>query len=100
IRPLVFINGCHTAQLQPGVVLNFVSAFSDLGASGVIGTEVSVRADMAMAIAEAILSRLGNGMQVGQSVREMRWEMLNRGNLLGLAYTPYSLANLHIERTR
>ena len=98
-RPLVFINGCHTADLQPGVVLNFVSAFSDLGASGVIGTEVSVLADMAMKIGEAILDRVAKGMQVGQAVREMRWEMLDRGNVLGLAYTPYSFANLHIERT-
>ncbi|HAW52077.1 MAG TPA: hypothetical protein DCX54_07100, partial [Flavobacteriales bacterium] len=98
VRPLVFINGCHTTQLQPGIVLNFVSAFADLGASGVIGTEVSVRADMAMTIAEAILTRIGNDMEIGHAIREMRWEMVNRGNLLGLAYTPYCLANLHIER--
>ena len=98
IRPLVFINGCHTANLQPGIVLNFVSAFADLGASGIIGTEVSMRADLAMSIAEAILIRVAGRMEVGQAVREMRWEMLNRGNVLGLAYTPYSLANLHIER--
>jgi len=97
-RPLVFINGCHTAQLKPGVALNFVTPFADLGASGVIGTEVSVRADMAMAIAEAIFVRVAEGMELGQAVREMRWEMLNRGNLLGLAYTQYSLANLHIQR--
>ena len=97
-RPLVFINGCHTAELQPGIVLNFVSAFTDLGASGVIGTEVSVLADMAMLIGELVLSRITNGMQVGQAIREMRWELANRGNLLGLAYTPYSLANLRVER--
>ena len=57
-----------------------------------------MRADLAMSIAEAILIRVAGRMEVGQAVREMRWEMLNRGNVLGLAYTPYSLANLHIER--
>ena len=96
-RPLVFINGCHTLQMQPGIVLNFLTAFSDLGASAIIGTEVSMRADMAMAVAETIFLRVANGMEIGQAVREMRWEFVNRGNLLGLAYTPYSLANLHIE---
>ena len=100
IRPLVFINACHSIELKPGIVLNFVSAFADLGASGVIGTDVSMRDDMAIAVAEAILSRVADNEEVGETVREMRWEMLNRGNVLGLAYTPYSLANLHIQRRR
>jgi hypothetical protein len=97
-RPLVFINACHSVDLKPGVVLNFVSAFSDLGASGVIGTEVSVRTDMAMEVAELVLGRIAAGDEIGQAVLAMRWEMLNRGNVLGLAYTPYSLANLALVR--
>jgi len=31
---------------------------------------------------------------MGEAMREARWTLANKGNLLGLAYTFYSLANL------
>jgi hypothetical protein len=99
-RPLVFINGCHTADLKPGNILNFVTAFALAGASGVIGTEVSVQLPLATEIAESLLrkiTRKSKPVSVGQAIREVRWELTNKGNLLGLAYTFYSLADLHIS---
>ena len=39
---------------------------------------------------------LGSGMSVGQTVRELRWELLVRGNVMGLAYSPYCDADLRI----
>jgi hypothetical protein len=96
--PLVFINGCHTSNLKPDEVLNFVSAFGICGASGVIGTEVSVQLPLAIEIAEGLLSRLIAGISVSHALRQVRWELVNKGNLLGLAYTPYCMTNLHIAR--
>jgi hypothetical protein len=103
-RPLVFINGCHSSDLTPGEILNFVSAFGLAGASGVIGTEVSVKLDIAVLFAEMLLPALlvagrSGGGAVGAAVRDVRWRLANRGNLLGLCYTFYGLADLHLSRS-
>jgi hypothetical protein len=95
-HPLIFINGCHTVDLVPELTLNFVSAFSHLRAGGVIGTEVSVLVGLAYQAAQSLYTRLARGEQVGQAVRGMRWDMLNEGSFVGLAYTPYCLAELHL----
>jgi hypothetical protein len=94
LHPLVFINGCHTANLKPGEVLNFVTAFNFAGASGVIGTEVAVILPLAAEISESLFRKIASDVPVGQAMREVRWELANKGNLLGLAYTLYCLANL------
>ena len=96
LTPLVFINGCHTSDLKPGEVLNFVSAFARAGAAAVIGTEVSVQLPVAMEIAEMLLRKLVTGSSIGEATREMRWELANKGNLLGLCYTAYGLADLRL----
>jgi CHAT domain len=92
--PLVFINGCETAQLTPSQIMNFVRTFSTIGASSVVGTEVSVRLPVATEMAYAILERLHGGASLGIAVRDARWQLANKGNLLGLAYTPYGLIDV------
>ena len=93
-RPLVFINGCHTSDLTPGQVLEFVSAFGFAGASGVVGTEVNIQLALAIEVAGALLTQIGGQISVGQALYRVRWDLVNKGKLLGLAYTPYCLANL------
>lgn len=105
-HPLIFINGCHTADLRPGQVLNFVTSFIAMGASGVIGTEVSILLPVATEVAETLFSKLIRKttdnmeslprMSVGQALYEIRWDLTNKGNLLGLAYTLYGLADLQL----
>jgi hypothetical protein len=96
LTPLVFINGCHTGDLEPGEVLNFISAFGLAGAAGVIGTEVSVQLRVATEVAEWLFEKIvaSEGGKVGQVMREIRWKLANKGNLLGLCYTAYGLADL------
>ena len=43
------------------------------------------------------LRELAAGKSVGSSLRAMRWTMLRKGNLMGLAYTPFCLANLTVR---
>jgi hypothetical protein len=103
-RPLVFINGCHSANLTPGQMVSFVTAFTGAGASGVIGTEVSVTLPIATEFAERVLARINQPaapgatqrVPIGEAIRQVRWDLANKGNLLGLAYTPYCLANLQL----
>lgn len=99
-HPLIFINGCHTTNLTPGEVLNFVTALGFAGAGGVIGTEISVLANVAIEVAESLFKKIAGNMPVpvGEAMYQIRWELANKGNLLGLAYSLYCLANLHVTK--
>lgn len=96
-RPLVFINGCHTTDLAPGAMLNFVDAFATLGAGGIVGTEISIRLPVAIETAQSILAGIGKDTALAETLHKARWALANKGNLLGLAYTLYGLADFHME---
>jgi hypothetical protein len=40
---------------------------------------------------------LVSGASVGAALRTLRWEMLGRGNVMGLAYTLYCVAALRLR---
>jgi hypothetical protein len=98
VRPLVFINACHSAELDPGALFNYVDAFVGGGnAAGVIGTEVRVNSALAMQFAQRFYeSLLKPGLGAGDAIQRARAEFLSRGNLFGLAYTPYCWADLKL----
>jgi len=96
--PLVFINGCHTAELTPDLLVNFVDTFVGVYASGVVGTEVLLHQQVAGEAAVEFLAGLQASKSVGQALREMRLHFLSKGNLMGLAYTPYCSAELTLAR--
>ncbi|MGV9344964.1 CHAT domain-containing protein [Streptomyces spiralis] len=96
--PLVFLNGCHTTDDTPGTWLTFVDVFSSLGASGVIGTEISVGQNFAGEVAQSFWRHFLAGLTVGESLHRVRAELLGKGNLLGLAYTAYCCADLRLSR--
>jgi hypothetical protein len=97
--PLVIINGCHTAEVSPETLVNFVETFVGLQAAGVIGTEIAVHQQVAGEVAVELLTALGAGLTVGQAIRRMRHRLLGKGNVLGLAYSAYCSASLRIART-
>jgi hypothetical protein len=96
IRPLVFINACHSAELDPRALFNYVDAFVGVGnAAGVIGTEVRVHQDLAMRFAQRFFEELlAEGGTVAIALRRARLAFLASGNLFGLNYTPYCWADL------
>lgn len=98
IRPLVFINGCHTTQITPERALDFVSGFIETsGAAGVIGTEITIFEPIATQFAEECLRRfLFDGQTMGEAVRGARLHMLKNGNPLGLVYILYALPALKL----
>jgi hypothetical protein len=96
-RPLVFINGCHTMALEPEAAFEFVSGFVETAnASGAIGTETTVFEPLACSFAEECLRRFFAGASIGDAVRGARLALLKAGNPLGLVYTPYVIAGLHL----
>lgn len=95
-HPLVIINGCHTVNLEPEALLDFVRAFASARAAGVIGTEITLVEPLATWFAERFLTLFLGGMGVGAAMRAVRLELLARYNALGLVYTPYAYATLHL----
>jgi hypothetical protein len=71
-----------------------VRSFVEHGASGVISPEVAVPQDMAGWVTGMLLSRLAAGVSAGEALRQVRWEMLSRGNVMGLAYALHGSADL------
>src|SRR5439155_19477425 len=94
--PLVLINGCHTAELSPESLVNFVDAFAGVGASGVIGTEIALHQQVAGEAALELLEGIQDNRSVGDAMQRMRRHLLGKGNLLGLAYTAYCSAELRL----
>jgi hypothetical protein len=78
---------------MPGLV----RAFVDGGASAVISPEVAVPQDMAGWVTGMVLARLAAGFSAGEALRLTRWEMLGRGNVMGLAYTLHGGADLRLR---
>jgi hypothetical protein len=97
-KPLVFLNGCHTAELTPQSPVNFVDSFSQVGASGVVGTEITLDQAMAGEFAEVFFGHFGGdpGRGVGDALRRTRLHFLAKGNVLGLAYVAYCRAELEL----
>jgi hypothetical protein len=97
-RPLVVLNGCHTAESTACTLNGFVPAFIHTArAAGVVGTEITVEQGFACLVGEQLLPLLAAGQGVGEALRSVRWDLLRRGNVLGLAYTPFCLANLTLR---
>lgn len=97
-RPLVFINGCHTAALEPEQAMELVSGFVETSqAAGVIGTEITIFETLATTFAESCFEQfLSEGKTIGQAVRHARLELLRQSNPLGLVYIPYVMPSLRL----
>ncbi|SDP96990.1 hypothetical protein [Lentzea jiangxiensis] len=77
---------------------HLVDAFvNQAGAAGVVHPEVVVDQGMAGWVSGMLLARLAGGMPAGEAVRRTRWEMLGRGNVLGLAWTLHAGADLRLR---
>jgi hypothetical protein len=100
VRPLVFINACHSVAIEPETLVSYIDAFVGRGcASGVIGTEVKVEQNMAMNVAESFVAAwMSGGSTVEEALRAIRFDYLKQGNLFGLVYTPYCWSELKIVR--
>lgn len=98
-HPLVFINGCHTTALDPRQAYNLVESFVGKGCSGVIGTEITIFEQLACDFAEECLRQfLAGNVSIGEAIRGARLELLRKGNPLGLVYTPFVTADLHLRQ--
>ncbi|MDJ0752999.1 MAG: hypothetical protein QNJ45_05740 [Ardenticatenaceae bacterium] len=99
VRPLVFLNGCHTAALSPHKAFDLVSGFIEQSeAAGVIGTEITSFVPLAKTFAEDFFKHfLVEKRPVGEAIRLARLTLLEQGNPLGLIYIPFVIPSLAIS---
>jgi hypothetical protein len=97
-RPLIIINGCHTVDLSPDDLLDFVTAFAWTRASGILGTEIAIPESLAREFGREFLRQFLSEHRVSDIMRRTRLSLLAKYNLLGLAYTPYCYGDLHVVR--
>ena len=96
-KPLVLLNGCETVAVSPEMVHGLLDRLHELGASGVVGTEIQVYPSLAYPFGLALIERVLNGDSLGEAFLAERKEMLRKFSPLGLAYTYYAAAGLHIH---
>lgn len=96
--PLVFLNGCATAGFSPTAPSEFIVRFvQGRKAAAVIGTEVSTWELLADAMATAFLQAFLSGSSAGEALLQARRRLLAKYNPLGLAYTLFGSADLHLS---
>lgn len=100
VRPLIFVNACHSLAIYPDTLISYLDAFVGTArAAGVIGTEVKVQQGLASNFAERFFELFLTGKYgVEAALRAVRHEYLAAGNLFGLVYTSYCWADLRIVR--
>jgi hypothetical protein len=96
-KPLVLLNGCETVAVTPEIAHGLLERLHELGAAGVVGAEIQVYPHLAYPFGLDILERLLCGASVGEAFLEERKELLRKFNPLGLAYTYYAPAALHLH---
>jgi hypothetical protein len=96
--PLVILNGCGTVGFSPAAPAEFVTQFiQGRHASAVIGTEVTVWAELATELGRAFLKDFLGGAQAGAALLRIRRSLLSKHNPLGLVYTLYGSNGVHLE---
>jgi hypothetical protein len=95
---LVFLNACRSSNYSPEALSPFLGTFVDtLGASGLVATEVDVWDIFAAEVGKLFLENFLNGEYAGVSLLKARRVLLSKNNPLGLVYTLFASADLHLE---
>ncbi len=97
LRPLVILNGCETMRLTPELIHGLLGVLRQLGASGVVGTEMPVVTLLARPVGVQLVHGLSTSFSIGECFLQIRHNLLRQGNPLGLAYSFYASASLHLH---
>jgi hypothetical protein len=97
-KPLVFLNACGTAVMDPASAASLLKPFHDNHNRGIIGTAANVPDRIAADVSRWFYTNLiAEAMTVGEALHEAKWRLLqDRGNPLGLLYSIHALASLRV----
>jgi hypothetical protein len=80
--------------------VNFVEVLAGLNAAGVVGTEIAVSQAVASEVAERFYREFtgATSQSVGTALYRVRIDLLKKGNVTGLTYTPFCSMDLALAR--
>lgn len=95
--PLVFLNACGVVGFSVDAPSEFITAFVQARhAAAVIGTEITVWEELATEVAINFLGDFLDDKPAGEALLRARRVLLAKYNPLGLVYTLYGSAGLHL----
>ncbi|MFC7549332.1 CHAT domain-containing protein [Plantactinospora sp. GCM10030261] len=97
-KPLVFLNACGTAVMDPASAVSLLRPFHANRNRGVIGTAANVPDRAAAKVSRWFYTDLVRaGAEVGEALHAAKWRLLqDLGNPLGLLYSVHALAALRL----
>lgn len=97
-RPLVFLNACGSASLDPSAATSFPDLFLKMGFLGFIGTEATVPDAFGSLFAEVFFRHFVGGLPLGRALHAARWHMLRKhSSPLGILYTLFADAEIEVR---
>jgi hypothetical protein len=89
-RPVVVMNSCGSAHLDPRTAASFPDLFLTERLGGFIGPETRVPDDVAADFSRQFYTAVTRRMPVGQALHQAKWTLLSRwSNPLGILWTAY-----------
>lgn len=101
-HPLVILNACEMADMNPLYTASFARAFLKRGARGVVATECSVPDGFAAEFGRELYRRLlpPIAKNLGDALYETRWHFWARGeDPSGLLYSMYAPPSIKLKQT-
>ncbi|HSS18914.1 MAG TPA: hypothetical protein VLL54_02460 [Pyrinomonadaceae bacterium] len=92
--PIVFLNSCTSGQPSPLSFSSFFKVFRQKQAMGMIGTSIEMPATFGAAFGCRLLTDYLNGVPLGVAIYDLRRELIDKGNPLGLFYSLQCPADL------
>jgi hypothetical protein len=98
-RPLVFLNACGSASLDPAAITSFPKLFlsKNMGFLGFIGTETTIPDAFGRVFAEVFYRNFVGGLSLGRSLHAARWYMLRHKSPLGILYTLFADPEIRVR---
>ena len=87
---------CDSLAMRPEIMSGFFGKLKRVQASGVIGSEITIGKPLGREWGHGLIAALVDGVSVGEAFLQLRLDLLRRHNPLGLAFTSYAPASLHI----
>ena len=101
VRPLVFLNACASADVDPSAVSSFSSDFGRGHFMGFIGTEAVIPEAFGFQFSRAFYEALLDGEGVGSALLSARWALLRQfKNPLGIVYCLRADPDIHVRKPR
>jgi hypothetical protein len=85
--PIVILNSCSSGAYSPLSFSTFLSKFRAKRALGLVGTSFPIPATFAAAFGGELIKRYLERVPIGKALFDLRRDLLDKGNPLGLLYT-------------